>query len=211
MKRPRTAVVRKYAWSLPASNRGYMPYSRSSGSDLNYSDVTITTTCNNATPLQLLNGLTMGTGVSNRIGRTAVVKSVQYRFVLMPQAGTVMEWFRYAVVWDATPNGVLPAVNDIWMGSDPTNYVRRENRERFQILKQGFCKVHGGQLVGNAYIDNEVAGYVKVNRRTQYNAGNAGTIGDINTGALYFMYVCNSGAAASNVQTFGNVRTIFEP
>lgn len=141
----------------------------------------------------LINGISQGTDATTRIGRKIKMKSLQIRWTVSTQlpatglnpAGLVAGDVRVLVVYDRQCNGVLPAVTDILQSgtvSCVTSPMNLNNRERFIVLVDKFF-----------HLDPQGPGshvfrcYRKIPASAQdviFNAGNAGTIADIVTGAV---------------------------
>lgn len=129
----------------------------------------------------LLNGLTLGTGASNRIGREIMMRELD--FYVSPTAS------RFMIVYDRQSNGGAPSSTDLTQDStdlqSPWSFT---NRDRFDILwdsqwdrtpEQAIISYQKGLPIGLC---------------TYYNSGNAGTVADITSGALY-LAIWSQGAA----------------
>lgn len=141
----------------------------------------------------LCNGIVPGSGASNRIGRKIVMKSILLRWsiALSPtttQGGT----FRVMIVYDKQANATAPVVTDILLSANYTSQNNLSNRDRFVILSDMITDpISAG---GNYSLSGKL--YKKLNLETMYNAGVAGTIGDITTGSLYIL-IGNNGTFAT--------------
>lgn len=162
----------------------------------------------------LLNGCEQGSDYTDRIGRKIFMKSLFIRGMVSTQpslnAGSSpsaanSQTARMVVFIDSQPNGAAPSVTDLLNTASPFSQLNLNNRDRFRILAdETFCF---GPLVTSttatqaiAYADNQaslVERYLRLRHETIFNAGNAGTIGDINSGALYMFWIGSviSGAA----------------
>jgi len=188
----------------------------------------------------LINGMKMGTDASTRIGRRIVVRSIEWKLTMTAsdtQHNTTH--YRFAIVYDSQTNGATPSVADIWSSaivaaSCPPAVTPRNisNKARFQVLyDSGLQKLVGNNAIvvtggvapydlnwhGNltdATLQNH-QGYLKVKKPVQYNSGDAGTIGDIQTGAIYFVamgqHTGSGGPPVNNLPTnVGYVRIRYE-
>jgi len=188
----------------------------------------------------LINGMKMGTDASTRIGRRIVVRSIEWKMTMTAsdtQHNTTH--YRFAIVYDTQTNGATPSVADIWSSaivaaSCPPAVTPRNisNKARFQVLyDSGLQKLVGNNAIvvtggvapydlnwhGNltdATLQNH-QGYLKVKKPVQYNSGDAGTIGDIQTGAIYFVamgqHTGSGGPPVNNLPTnVGYVRIRYE-
>jgi len=121
----------------------------------------------------LLNGLQLGTGGSNRIGRSILMKTI---YIWAAQAGTQS---RHIILYDKQANGAAPAIADVFQvtttARSPLNY---SYLDRFALIYDQWLP-----LVGDTYtVDN-----FDIELETYFNSGNAGTVADISSGALYYM------------------------
>jgi len=70
-------------------------------------------------------------------------------------------------------------------------------------------KVLAFARASGAGVIKKVKCYKKLNVETIYNAGNAGTIADINSGALYVFWIGTQAGAASDANFIGSIRGRF--
>ena len=84
-----------------------------------------------------------GTSDEQRIGRSCIVKSIQARlsFLAVPAASANFSGVVYAyLVQDTQANGALPAVTDVFTGTDLSKaMINVDNSQRFRILKKWVC------------------------------------------------------------------------
>jgi len=134
---------------------------------------TFTTTLSTWSSL-LLNGLQLGTGASNRIGRQIFMTYMQWK------ASTTLP-SRLLLIYDSQSNGAAPAITDILQ--DSTDVVNSphsfQGRERFHYI---FDSAYDLTPERNT---NYTHKHMPINLSTSYNDGNTGTIADITSGALY--------------------------
>jgi len=157
--------------------------------------------------LQLINGCALGSDSTTRIGRQIQMKSLQFRFAVgvaqatggTYPAGAIAGHVRVLVVYDQQANGAAPAGTDILVNATtygPTSPMNLNNRERFKVLSDKIVLLDpqgpGSQMVKV---------YKKLYLPVIFNAGNAGTIGDIQTGSIY-VYLSTS-VQATGAGTLG--------
>ena len=179
---------------------------------------------NTGTQLQLLNGCVPGSQNFNRIGRKIFMRSLQIRGDVSLTDTTAGKGavFRMVIVYDKQANGSAPTWANIMTSqniagttaSDVYAMVNLDNRDRFVILRDklyvpGEIDATAGQsyAIGpGVIILNE---YIPLKLETIYNAGTAGTIGDITSGSLYCFWIANA-ANASGVTAHVAFRVRFE-
>lgn len=145
---------------------------------------------NTTAKYHLLNGISRGTDSTNRIGRSIKVKSIEINMYMYASTSATTEMFaRFILILDKEPNGLAPSFGDILQStSSPTNLIsprNLDNRKRFIILKDQLRKFSSS---GN----NDAQGfefYKKMDFHTIYNAGDTGTISDIDSNSLYLCVV----------------------
>lgn len=155
--------------------------------------------------LELLNGLTQGTDSTTRIGRKVCMRSIQGRWTFTLQntaggvfpAGVVGGQVRLLIVYDKQSNGVAPVATDILQGGATTQLVspiNLNNRERFVVLIDKFVTLDPNNMQSAT-----IKFYKKMPRKAEdviFNAGNAGTVGDIQTGSVYALWCTTVQATA---------------
>lgn len=160
--------------------------------------------------IQLINGCATGTLINTRVGRRITMKSCRVRIIVQPAPTTTSGFFGYAIVLDRQPNGaVIASPNDVWQDlatvvANPGNLTpwvtptNLSNVGRFEILKKVQVPIIGGVTVnGDSNVQKRLK-FTRVWRRgvpVQFNAGITGTVGDIQTNALYLMTWTTCGSA----------------
>lgn len=135
----------------------------------------------------LLNGVTTGTAANTRIGRKIVMKSILLRMSIVKGATTAGEGnMRVMIVYDKQSNQSSPPSSEILSPDSIAGLNNLNNVDRFKIITDKF---YSFGIVDNTAIN--IQKYKKLNLPVQYNAGAAGTIGDIQTGALYLVTYTN--------------------
>lgn len=211
LARFRVLTSRRTALGLPAT-RGFRPLGlRGTGEKKVIDSATATHAVNTTGDFTLLNGCVQGSDYTNRIGRKIVMKSLYIRGYTCPEpstagaGGSVAQQARMIIFMDNQPNGAAPAVTDLLNTATSTSQLNLNNRDRFKILRdqtfvlspQQYSAANVLAATGSPAVA-DVNCYAKLRHETIFNAGNAGTIGDINSGALYMFWI---GSNSSGVGT----------
>lgn len=166
---------------------------------------------NSTARLLLLNGLTPGTGATERVGMKVTIKSIEIRFQLQSTPTTgVSQFGRFILVLDRQPNGIAPgAVTDI-LSSQSTGSPRNlANRKRFKIMLDKVVPI-GSTIAGvSSTPDLRFLKYYLKPRKsivTEYNTGVTGNIADISTNSLYFVYFGTELSGATDILIRGTIR-----
>lgn len=176
----------------------------------------------------LCNALVAGTNFYNRIGRQIAMKSLHVRggVVCTNQAGNVNgEHFRIAVVYDRQPNGANPTYSDIFTSYDLNGTVSSgsatvfdgpnvNNCERFLILADEHVTLPStaGATAAGVSTDQQQKitfdRFIDLKGLPVHYKGEAGTIADIATGALFVVTLGSqaSASAACAFQWLGRLR-----
>jgi len=175
-----------------------------------------------------------GAGYMNRIGSITAMQSIELKLDLQPNnAATVAggDYIRFALVYDRSPNKLLPSYADIFQrrdlngapASDVKSGVNMDNRDRFIVLMDKVFSVASNPINGVAQIDNglnfmdkdvtEFASkkiFIKTKGlKTVYNNTNGGTFADINEGAFFIVSIGSQGAAQAGFSIFCELRFRF--
>lgn len=179
--------------------------------------------------LSLLNGFVQGVADSNRIANKVQAMSVQFKgAVLMDPDCLIGAICRIIIFWDHTPNGVAPAFSDVLdtttVTSASANTVfapyNLDNQPRFKILKDKMFTLNGqteqrvvvatgttDQLIPAA--SHPVKFKIPLKRMCNYGLGNAGTIADISSGALYGMYLSTIPTGSQPPVLYAGIRFLY--
>lgn len=176
--------------------------------DTKLSSIAISQTHN----LTLLNGCVQGSDSDQRIGRRIRLTAVSFDIELQVSATTLPGTYSMYLIHDATPAGVAPTAVELF--EDPTNYatttaLNLANTRRFKVLRHFRGPLTGQSGAPTAHSQVIVKDYVKLNITTAFNAGVAGTIGDIETGALYLVTSFSQVAGANAALARGAIRVRF--
>lgn len=134
-----------------------------------------------------LNEVTPGSAVYSRIGSKIIIRSVQVSATVVADATTLNTSVRCMLVYDRQPNGVAPGIFDILSALPaPTNNsmylgINITNKSRFQVIRDQIAEITTGG--GSVAV---VKWFCKGRWEVEFK-NNAGTIGDISTGALYLI------------------------
>jgi len=130
----------------------------------------------------LLNGLANGSDASTRIGRKITVKSLLVRWTASLAATSAGgSPIRVLVVYDKQANATIPAITDILLVDSFQSQNNLSNRDRFVTISDVITEP---MSAGNNFSVSDVI-YKKLNLEVMFNAGSAGTIGDITSGSIY--------------------------
>lgn len=160
--------------------------------------------------ITLLNGLQKGTGISNRIGRSIKIKSIDLKFRIFKNTANAIssETLRCMLVLDTEPKAtqlnlseLLHNVNIVAQALSPRNL---DNRKRLVILKNWVIPMG---LVGSSAPTNVFRKHYKeTNYHTIYDASDAGNITDITSGALYFVSMTNQPVNPATIVMYNRLR-----
>jgi len=184
--------------TLVPTYRGFNPASMTTAAvEWKYVDTTIASvTFGNPNPIrQLLNGLQVGSGVGQRIGRQVSIRSVEMVYDIDGEIGiTTPNHCRVVLFYDKQANGAAPTWADLYETTSYTITARRlDNRKRFKILMDKHVLISGnGQLgadvIPTKFCDKKFLKF-RTPLQTTFNAGSAGTIADISTNSLYLFAI----------------------
>jgi len=195
---------KRYVARLPKAIRSLGPISRqairtggwanpSSSPELKFIDTSVSTNLTAAslafsTP-QLLNGVATGSSATDRIGRKIIMKSVYLRATVRAGTGSAgASPIRCIIFYDKQANAAAPAATDLLLANEFNSMNNLSNRDRFVVLSDEMTEPVGTQIEqARAHVV-----YKKINLETLFNAGSAGTIGDITSGSLYIMFAQTS-------------------
>lgn len=157
--------------------------------------------------LTLINGCAQGTTAFTRIGRRIKMTSLYIRIWNLTAATQVgSSTTRIIVVYDKQSNATAPVATDILLADGIQNGNNLSNSRRFVTLCDKVMQSIGPAGPQAAY--KKI--YLKLNHPVEFNTGSAGTIGDIQTGAVYVLLYANGGTttAGSSHQTFTRIRFV---
>lgn len=183
----------------------------------NWLDTFIDVAMSTTTTVTLLNGLTKGENYNSRHGREISLGSYEFNLQSAPTDTTGTEQnHRFFIVYDRYPQGVAPTFTDVFAFGHTSTNLDEDNRWRFRILYDSGTHTLSSRVAAGGGRDT---GYLKTHKRiiglkgliTRYNNGNAGTIADIDFGALFLMTVGSHAAGATAGTLYGTSRLRFIP
>lgn len=159
----------------------------------------------------LLNGCTLGTdALTNRIGRKIQMTSVDYLLNFaastadLGTAGTYAEGtdtLKLSLVYDKQSNGAAPTYADIYQSANPFSHRNINYLDRFIVLSEELVAISAAGPNGVC-----TKKYIRMKHDVRFNAGNAGTVADITSGALYLVYGDSNSAGTQQATLLGQVR-----
>lgn len=184
------------------------PSAGPSGGNVEYKnlDYTIASAFSTTAVLVLLNGTVQGTTPSTRIGRKLSIRRVDYVLTIGPTTTTVTDHCAFAFVVDRQPNGGAFNTTDFLASSTSLSLPNANEYQRFRTLARYDSTIVGSASGGPSSVMPSLMEKVPVSVPTFYNAGNAGTIGDIQSNAFYLFLIGSSAPSAANPALSGNVR-----
>lgn len=207
--------IRTYRNSrVPASSRGYVP---------NIFEMKVADTdgavyqVNTTGSITALCVPTVGSDMTNRVGRKILLRSVYIRGYVSTEASaaavktniqSISQLARCLIVWDTQPNGSNPVITDVLKEATSYSQLNLNNRDRFKILWDKTWAF--GPYVVDTTASSAIAlttqqsfpfkKFKKLSHEAVFNATNGGTVADINTGNLIMIWVGNV-AAGSNLDS----------
>lgn len=211
-KQPRRANAKSL---VPLGTFGYRPNPiERKVNDISVATYQVHTT---STPTLLCLPVT-GSDFNQRIGRKITIKSVYIRGRVGIQSGfgistadSPSQQARFLIFADLQPNGAAPAVTDLLVSADPASQLNLNNRDRFVILSDkeyafdpySKTAAAGGQ---NGHSIANVKVYKKLNMEVIFNAVNGGSIADIQSGALYMLWLGSEASGAQDINAILSTR-----
>lgn len=155
--------------------------------------------CDTTGTLTLLNGLTRGDDEGDRDGRRTCIKSLNMKGISSVTASTGTDQFhRIMLVRMLRPNGTAPSITDILQANTVYSLRNRQKIGDFQVLYDRTLQLNASSESGSQKF---IKYYKRMTMEVQYNAGNAGTIADIEKNALYLLTI-GSNASGTSAGTF---------
>lgn len=150
------------------------------------------------TPGLLLNGCAPGSSAETRIGRKITMKSIYVRYSYSRSGATMTGGSpgRILIVYDKQSNASPPGITDILLADDYHSMNNLSNRDRFITL---FDTVTAPISDTNNVCVGDTL-YKGMNLDVMFNGGNAGTIGDITSGAIYAFAATTNRIGVANPQ-----------
>lgn len=138
----------------------------------------------------LLNGLAPGVTETTRVGRKICITRIYHSSGLFIDLAGSSGIGRWMLVYDRAPNGTTPTTATLLESTTCLTQpmINHDNAWRFQVLAQDQFVLDGDSVnTRQTTVDIQ-----DLDLTTIYNAGVAGTIADISTGALWLFRCCDS-------------------
>jgi len=133
----------------------------------------------NLVQANMLQGITQGTGASQRIGRSIKIVGITYR-VEVAQTGAQVYPYSMDFGFDKQSNSALPVVTDIYSGTSPVQLPNPIFDRRYKFLKR--METKDAQQLATL-----MTGVIKVNQVVNFS-GTLGTIADMEDFNLFMTF-----------------------
>lgn len=151
-----------------------------------------------------------GTTVSKREGKEFHLSSVQIRGVASSDTATATASGMMMLVWDKQPNKVIAVLTDILDTASSQSFIKRENAQRFSILKKWRWAFAGNATAPTATNVFDIDDYMTVNLKACCTSADTdGAIGTRITGALYLVTCGTIAAGTADANAVVSVRVNF--
>lgn len=183
----------------------------------NWLDISVNHALNTTGNVAAINILTKGDDYNTRDGREIKNYSMQLALQSQPTVTTgLAQSHRVLLVYDRFPQGVTAAFTDILKEVSIPTLINEDNRWRFRILyDSGPRKLCGQDQTNEVVPSNHVTYYRKYvnlhNIITRFNTGNAGTVADIDFGAILLVSMGDKSAGVTAGSLVGKIRFRFHP
>lgn len=166
--------------------------------------------------IQYLSNVVVGTTSVTRIGKRIGVKSIQlHGTVKTPSTSTFNGFIRYRVFVDTQVNGALPGITDIVVSDALPSLANAVNYQRFKTIWDKTIPMNGlSNGVGVITFENSqhwINEYITFKEPLEilYSTGNAGTIADCVSGAIYCVgWAYGFGTTAAESVLYSRIRFI---
>lgn len=181
----------------------------------NFVDTTLSSLAVDTTgSVTLINVIPQGVTVNQRIGKKALLKSVQIRGSFTPNSVANINKCALMLVYDSQSNGAaIPAVTDILTAATSNVFTNNDNTHRFTILRRYDCLLQSSITVGVGVSELPsaiVEDFIKLDKEIEWNISAAtGVQATIQKGALYVVTVGSNTAGTAAAIFSGNTRVRF--
>jgi len=145
-----------------------------------------------------------GTTVNSRVGRKCELKYFQMRGQAVALTTAIYNACAAYLVWDEQPNKALAAITDVLDATTSYALSKRENVQRFKILRKWTFELIGNTLTpATGKEAMRIDEYVRLPKGlvvVPTTADTTGVIGDIITGALLLVTVGDTAAGTAAAQ-----------
>ena len=146
-----------------------------------------------------LNLIAEGTDDNERLGNKINMIGLEYCISIVPEtSNTTWGHCSVYIVYDKQPNGALATPANIVESLTSPTFPKWGDKDRFTILRKFQCE-SARFANADANSSNQWYGYIKLNKKTNYDAATA-TIGSINSGALLCLFVGSLTAATNSTK-----------
>lgn len=140
----------------------------------------------------LLNGMQTGDTATTREGQSMRMKYLYVEGFVVLNSPATQDITRVAVVLDRQPNASAANFASVWdvTTASAANALRNmDNPDRFLVLKDiRMTLSSAGQNIKKFKLYIPMGRLKQMDQRTKYTTGNAGTVADISTNALYLAF-----------------------
>lgn len=152
--------------------------------EFHFSDVTASTTATTSPSLILLNGLSIGDTASTRTGQSIKMDRSDLRVQLSVNATSTTNFVRLIVVLDKQTNATAMTAADLLVSSTTVSPYSFGAQQRFVPL-------YDETIALSIYSLGAVTKVIPLNtnQHVVYNTGNAGTVADIVSNSVYFIFL----------------------
>lgn len=146
--------------------------------------------------ITLCNGIQLGDTELTRDGQYIMLKNFKIRGYFRPDSysASLPTLCRLMLIWDNAANGVTPVMTDFLTAASSLYFPNYNNKERFTFIRDWSFAM--ANLPGGSPTNKLLRATVPINQKVKYNAGNAGTVADIQNGALYLVSIGNNAAGS---------------
>lgn len=143
----------------------------------------------------LIATIAQGVTVNQRVGKKALIKSIQCRGQAYAGTTATLNDCAYLIVYDKRPTGALPVVTDILVSAAANAMNNDNNSGRFRVLKRVDFRLVGNSTTPTVdAVSADADFYLPVNKVEVFKAAGTGAIADIEEGAIYLVTVGNQAA-----------------
>lgn len=149
------------------------------------------------TGMSAINLVSAGSAFYQRIGSKIFVKSIEIEGCVEQGASAGYKAYgRYLIVYDRQANGAYPTLQNILQDNDSAltfnSGVNMQNRSRFAIIRDKRFVIDSG-----SNLQYNIKEYCKGMWEVEYGTS-TGLIGDVRTGAIYFILFMNGAGGGGN-------------
>jgi len=184
---------------------------RATPQEVNYVDLAGTQNMHTTGSLQLLATIPQGASVSQRIGKRAYYKSLMIRAFITAGTTNTVNTPVLMIVYDKRPTGALPAITDIIQTVTPNSMMNDNNTGRFEVIRRKQFEQAGNSTTPQTGQERIIyEDFVRMNKRPiTFESAGTGSIGDIDSGALYLIMFSTNPTGTTASQCEFNIRTRF--